>query len=376
MKLTRNLVISSALLLLLSQPAWARLKLVTLPDRQATQVQLENDNDTLLSEERELNLQAGVTQVDFAWQNVQIQPQSIRLSVLEQQEPVQLLNVSYPPSAQALVWEIASPKAQTVRVRISYLLQNIDRLVTYQGNVNKAETELNLLGFVVLRNFSGEDLSETQFQFGQDQSFTGSVRDKETKRVQFSKVDKILIQKRFIFDARILPWEPELAAESVGIPVLYEFKNTPENALGLHPLLAGKARLFIDDGKGGQIFLGEDQAAFTPVGEKIRLNIGNSRDVVVTQRKLSETRVSERRNNKNQVVLYDMETVMQVTLENFREQPALVTVKESMPDEWTMQSSSLPFEKQQHDLIEFDVTIPAKDKLVLDYSYVQQNVRP
>lgn len=376
MKLTRNLVISSALLLLLSQSAWARLKLVTLPDRQATQVQLENDNDTLLSEERELNLQAGVTQVDFAWQNVQIQPQSIRLSVLEQQEPVQLLNVSYPPSAQALVWEIASPKAQTVRVRISYLLQNIDRLVTYQGNVNKAETELNLLGFVVLRNFSGEDLSETQFQFGQGQSFTGSVRDKETKRVQFSKVDKIPIQKRFIFDARILPWEPELAAESVGIPVLYEFKNTPENALGLYPLLAGKARLFIDDGKGGQIFLGEDQAAFTPVGEKIRLNIGNSRDVVVTQRKLSETRVNERRNNKNQVVLYDMETVMQVTLENFREQPALVTVKESMPDEWTMQSSSLPFEKQQHDLIEFEVTIPAKDKLVLDYSYVQQNVRP
>lgn len=376
MKLTRSLVVSSALLLLLSQSAWARLKLVTLPDRQATQVQLENDSDTLLSEERELNLQAGVTQVDFAWQNVQIQPQSIRLMVLEQQEPVQLLNVSYPPSAQALVWEIASPKAQTVRVRISYLLQNLDRLVTYQGNVNKAETELNLLGFVVLRNFSGEDLSDTQFQFGQGQAFTGSVQNQETKRVQFFNVSKIPIEKRFVFDARVLPWEPELAAESVGIPVLYEFKNTTANALGQHPLLAGKARLFIADGKDGQIFLGEDQTTFTPVGEKISLNIGNSRDVVVTQRKLSEKRLNERRNRDNEVVLYDVETVMQVTLENFREQPALVTVIESMPNEWTMQSSSLPFKQQQYDLIEFEVTIPAQDKLLLDYTYLQQNVRP
>jgi hypothetical protein len=261
-------------------------------------------------------------------------------------------------------------------VRISYLLRGLDRLVTYRGQVNQAETELQLTGFMVLRNFSGEHLVQTEFQPGQGEAFTGAVQHQETKRIQFFSTAPLPIQKRFVFDARYLPWEPELAAHNVGIPVFYEFTNTAANGLGQHPLWAGNVRLYGADGQEGVIFLGEDKAAFTPVGETSRLNIGQSRDVVVTQRKMAEQRLNERRNHKNRLVLYDTEETMQVILENFRDQPALVTLKEGMPLEWEMKTNSHQFTRENNQLIEFELTIPPRDKITVNYTFYQRNIRP
>ncbi|OUD12542.1 hypothetical protein [Thioflexithrix psekupsensis] len=354
-------------------PVEARIKLVALPERQATQVQLENEQHTLLSEERELNLQAGSTEIDFSWQNVQILPDSIHLMVLEQQAPVRLLSVSYPPNAQALVWTISSPNAQTIRVRINYLLRHLDRLITYEAKANAKETQLELMGSLVLRNFSGEDLFNTQFQLAADQFVKTDLRNQETKRLQFLLKTAIPMQKRFVFDARVLPWEPELQEKNVGIPVFYELKNTAESQLGQMALWAGKTRLYGTDSQGGKVFLGEDRAAFTPVGDTLSLQIGESRDVVVTQRVLSEKRLNERRNHKNQVVLYDVEETMQVTLENFRDESVLMTLKQGMDSEWEMMKTSHPFVQKSFDLIEFELNLPAREKVVVDYTYQRRH---
>jgi len=98
--------------LMISPAAWARIKLVALPDRQATVVRLDNPAATLVEEERILTLQEGVNKIDFSWKGVKIQTNSIRLTVLDQQQPVSLLSVSYPNHEEALVWEVGSPVAQ------------------------------------------------------------------------------------------------------------------------------------------------------------------------------------------------------------------------------------------------------------------------
>ena len=54
-------------------------------------------------------------------------------SVLDHPEGVNLLSVSYPPGEAALVWEISSAGDYAETVRISYLLSNIDRLITYKA---------------------------------------------------------------------------------------------------------------------------------------------------------------------------------------------------------------------------------------------------
>ena len=360
--------------LLLPNFAEARTKLVALPERENTVVRLDNPSATLLEEERVLTLQQGVNQIDFSWKGVQIVPDSIRLTVLEQPQAVSILNVSYPPNEQALIWEISSPQGQEVRVRISYLLNNIDRLVSYEAKVRKDESALDLHSFVILRNFSGENLPLIRFQLDYGDSFQSAVLTGETKRMHSFTAANLPIQKHFIFDAANMPWEPKEQADNVGIPVQYVLDNTAEKGLGKHALWNGKARLFSEDGQQSTIFVGEDNAALTPVGQKLRLKLGDSRDVVVTQRKMSEQRQNERRNFKNEVILYDLEQVMHVEIENFKSQPAVVSLREPMPEEWDMRDSSHSFERKHSRLIQFDVPIPAKQKVKVDYTYLQRNI--
>lgn len=151
--------------------AEARIKLVALPERTDTVVRLDNPQATLIEEERVLTLQKGVNKVDFSWNGVSIDADSIRLQVLDNPDKVVLLNVSYPPNEPALVWEISSNDALEERVRISYLLSNIDRLITYKAVANKAETDVGLKSFLVLRNFSGEDFENARVLLDYGEAF-------------------------------------------------------------------------------------------------------------------------------------------------------------------------------------------------------------
>ncbi|KHD07049.1 hypothetical protein PN36_24560 [Candidatus Thiomargarita nelsonii] len=377
MKLTTYFIFMTVFSLLLIESSWARIKLVALPEREATVVRLDNPSATLLEEERVLTLQKGLNQVDFSWKGVEIRPDSIRLTVLKQPQAVTVLSVSYPPNEQALVWEFASPSGQQVRVRISYLLNKIDRLITYQAVVRKDESNLDLSSFLVLRNFSGENLPASRFQLDYGEAFESAVLSGETKRMQFFTAKKLPIKKRFTFDAAQLPWDPKQVGNNVGIPVHYELENTTDNGLGKHALWDGKARLYGEDGQGSTLFLGEDKAKFTPVGQPLKLIIGDSRDVVVTQRKMSQQRLNERRNAKrNRVVLHDTEETMRVEIENFKEQAVFVTLKERMPAEWVMKKASHSYQREHNREIHFDIAVPAKDKVVVIYSYYRRNIRP
>ena len=155
-----NKLIAIMLVLACAAVTQARIKLVALPERAATVVRLDNPTATLIEEERVLTLQKGINKIDFSWKGVSIDADSIRLSVLEHPDKVILLNVSYPPDEAALVWEINSDKDYAEKVRISYLLSNIDRLITYKAIADKAETAVDLKSYLVLRNFSGEDFAK------------------------------------------------------------------------------------------------------------------------------------------------------------------------------------------------------------------------
>nr|NIP55644.1 hypothetical protein [Phycisphaerae bacterium]NIU12202.1 hypothetical protein [Phycisphaerae bacterium]NIU60038.1 hypothetical protein [Phycisphaerae bacterium]NIW94630.1 hypothetical protein [Phycisphaerae bacterium] len=127
--------------------AQARIKLVALPERAATVIRLDNPQWTLIEEERVLTLQKGLNKVDFSWKGVSIDADSIRLRALDHPDKVTLLSVSYPPNEAALVWDISSDSDYAETVRISYLLRNIDRLITYKAVADKAETMVNLKSY-------------------------------------------------------------------------------------------------------------------------------------------------------------------------------------------------------------------------------------
>lgn len=378
----KTLLTGMVILAAAASVAQARTKLVALPERDATVIRLDNPRFTLIEEERILTLQKGLNKVDFSWKAVSIDPDSIRLIVLDHPEQVKLLNVSFPPGEPALIWEIASEGDYAETVRISYLLSNIDRLVTYKAVADKAETQLDLNSYIVLRNFSGEDFDNATVLLDYGDSFEQGIAHEETKQMLFLKAPKVPITKIWTWDAGKLPWDPErLENQNIGVPVSYRIMNTEDGGLGEFALHGGKARLFQDDGRDSTIFLGEDNSDLVPVGQKTELYIGDSRDIVVTQRKMIDTQINIRRNNRDEIVLFDTDELITAKIENFKDTPAVLTMIQHIPGQWEMKDCNLEYTRKEASRLEFEIELPARDDKgpgvkELNMRYSRINVRP
>jgi hypothetical protein len=296
--------------------------------------------------------------------------------VLDPKNKIALLNVSYPPNEGALVWQLNAPEAFNARVRISYLLKNIDRLVTYKGVAEQDESQLDLESYLILRNFSGEDFNSTKILLDYGQAFEKSVKNEETKQLLFIQKPGLPIRKTYKWNAREKPWDPKQLSENVGIPLFYTLYNTAEKGLGGNALWGGKARVFQKDGHGSTIFLGEDTVGFTPVGDKMELYIGDSRDIVVIQKKMVDRMVNVRRNKSSDIVLYDNEERIETVVENFKDKPGTIVLTEYIPGEWAMESNSHPYELKNHETLEFSLELKSKEKVTLNLHYFRKNLRP
>jgi hypothetical protein len=373
--------------------AQGRIKLVALPERAATVIRLDNPQATLIEEERVLTLQKGLNKVDFSWKSVFIDADSIRLAALDHPDKVTLLSVSYPPDEAALVWDISSDGDYAETVRISYLLSNIDRLITYKAVADKAETKVDLKSFIILRNFSGEDFEKARVLLDYGEAFEQGIDHEETKQLLFLKAPEVPIQKIWTFDAAKLPWDPEeLENRNVGIPVSYRIVNNTNSGLGKFALWGGKARIYQDDGHESTIILGEDNAILVPVGEKMELYIGDSRDIVVTQRKTKDERENVRRHNvnRNRIILYDTDEEITAKIENFKDSPAVLTMIQHIPGQWDMESCTLDgrrlrldtdYKKKDANTLEFEITLPGRTESgpatrEFKMNYHRRNIRP
>jgi hypothetical protein len=395
----RMTLMAIVLLLAVSGIVRARIKLVALPERADTVIRLDNPRWTLIEEERVLTLQQGENKVDFSWKGVSIDSDSIRLQPLDHLDPnkVLLRSVSYPPGEAALVWEIYCVSDYAERVRISYLLRNIDRLITYKAIADNAETMVDLTSFLVLRNFSGEDFEQVKVLLDYGRAFDKQgTKHEETKQLLFLKRPEVPITKVWTFDAGRLPWDPEEIDENVGIPVSYRIINDAKSGLGEFALWGGKARLFQDDGHESTIFLGEDVTGQVPVGEKTELYIGDSRDIVVTQRQMKKEMKDRLKNDDGRVVLYNSDEIITAKIENFKDSPAVLTMIQHMPGEWVMEKCTLDGVKAKYVkkgakshqarglpvfTIEFEIKLKARTEegpatRNLKMHYLRKNIRP
>jgi hypothetical protein len=365
----------SLLLVLMSLTAHARIKLVSLPEREKVVIRLENRQATLVEEERVLTLQKGINQVDFSWKGVGIDPDSIRLTILSHPDRVKLLNVSYPPSESALVWEIASEEAWEEKVRVSYLLKGIDSLTAYKALAHKAEKQIDFRSYLILRNFSGENFQSARIFLDFGESFEQNTVHEQTQQMLLFTATEVPIEKVWTFDARIQPWDPTRLEVNVGIPVSYRIKNIEENRLGKFALPQGKVRVFQEDGHESTIFLGEDIIDYVPVGEKSTIRIGDSRDIVITQQKMHTKNINVRRNKDNLVVLYDTDEKIYAKIENFKDQPAVLTMIQQIPGQWDMADCNMKYTLKDSSTLEFEIRLAPGEKKELNMRYYRRNVR-
>lgn len=326
-----------------AQTAWGRIKLATLPVRERVEIQLDNGAATLVEEERIVPLlkstpQAGNNQIDFSWSNTQIDKDSIQfrpigiredekfrpIKAADGREEVSVINVAYPPGENALVWEVYAAEACAVKVRVSYLISNLTRTFSYRAVADKAETKLTLVNYILLTNYSGEEFGNAGVWAGFGPRFLKPVDQQQDIRLRLHTFDTVPIQKTFTFDwythGALSPEKP-LASR---VLMHYQLHNDKQHGLGAFPLQAGKVRIFIQDGRGGEAFLGEDWAKLTPLEDKLRLSLGEARDVVCTRI------IAENRRNNVRGNLFDQEVVIKYEVENFKDQPVTLDIVEQI----------------------------------------------
>ena len=388
---TRIAFVLIAALAFAAQTTQARVKLVALPERARVVVALGNPDATLVEEERLITLQKGVNKVDFSWRGVNIDASSIQVRALGNPDKVVVLNTSYPPNENALIWEISSPASQEERVRISYLLSGLNRDVVYKAVAETDEKALTLRNYLRLRNDSGEDLTDAELNIGYGAGFKKTIAHEEVLEMLSERIEALPIKKVLTWDAANLPWDPEYEKKTVGIPLSYVITNNTASKLGTHTLLPGKVRIFIktkeqpekDGDKPGEgvAFTGEDWAQLTPVDREMKLYIGQSRDVKVTQRQTKKDRTNIRRNNNNQDVMWDTDDIYKIEIENFKKQPVNFVVVEHIPGYWKMVENTHPkeFKKKDAFTFEYNLTLPPEtsgtNKTVVTFNLNRLNVQ-
>jgi len=322
------LAILPALAALTPEIAQARIKLITLPVRQRVEIQLDHPNATLVEEERIVPLVRGVNQVDFSWANTQIDAGTILFRVLpsgDDSQPVdaKVLSVSYPPNENALVWQVSANRSGSARVRISYLLGNLQKSFNYRAVASRDESSLTLTQYIRLENFANEEFLSTGVWAGFGPRFLKPIGINETKQMLMEKYENVPFRKTYTADPQQFGYL-DRPKNKLTVPMHYVLKNDKTNRLGRTPLQFGKVRIFQDDGRGSTAFLGEDWGRFTPLDDEMKLYVGTAQDIVVVR--------TIDRNRQKRVTgnLYDREVIVKYEIENFKDKAVTLDVAESV----------------------------------------------
>ena len=316
-------VVAALVVAVLAQSAEARIKLATLPVRSRVEIQLDNANATLVEEERVVTLLVGTNQIDFSWSNTQIDKYTILFRPLEVGDTVRVIHVAYPPGENALVWQVFADKAGPVRVRISYLIGNLNRTFSYRATAEFDESSLTLRNYMRVWNFSGEEFGPSGVWAGIGQYFRKEMGLQESKEMLLEKFLKVPIKKQFIFNWRTGRPVPDEPFQKY-VTMHYVLKNDEANQLGKFPLPYGKVRIFQKDGRGGEAFTGEDWGKFTPIDDEMKLYLGLARDVKV------ERTVKRNKNHSVHGNHYHQEVIVQYKMQNFKKDAAVLDIEEDM----------------------------------------------
>ncbi len=307
-----------------------------------------------------------------------------------------------------LQWLLQSAEAGEQQVEITYLAGGMNWTADYNLLLNDAETALDLRGWVTLNNHSGRafndarlklvagdlsriepqpamlesramamDMMEEQApQVEQRELFEYqlyqvarpvTIKDNETKQIEFVSGDEITATTFFVFDASpqisgyVSPIDyPDGWPGGGDVLTFLEFNTGENSGLGAD-LPAGRMRVYQQDVDGAGLLIGENRIDHSPQGEDVTILLGKAFDLVGERKQTNFEAVSRT------VVRESFE----IALRNRKDTEAVeIRVPERLYrwSEWEVSESSAPFEKLDAATIEFRVSLAPGAEEVLSYT--------
>jgi hypothetical protein len=152
------------IIIAITSSVYAKVDLVTLPERDTVQLTIYNSADmTLARESRAITLKKGQNELQFSWENTLIDPTSLEMLPKAHVGEIDIANLTFPPRVRNLgLWNIKSEFSGKVPIEITYLTSGLSWRAFYMGTLTENEQKMRLQGYVRVTNNSGEDYENSQ----------------------------------------------------------------------------------------------------------------------------------------------------------------------------------------------------------------------
>ena len=310
-----------------------------------------------------------------------------------------------------LVWRLLASRDGKQDVEITYLTGGVSWQADYVLKLAADERSLDLDGWVTISNLSGATFKDAllklvagDLQRLPEPGFAGNeydmlraapteaaaqvqqreffeyhlyqvprpvtVRDNETKQIEFVRAPGVGAEKFFVYDGLQCAsyyWycayggypqtDPSYGvASNPKVMVMVEFDTDDVDA----DLPRGRVRVYQEDVDGAALLIGEDSIDHTPKGETVRLYIGDAFDIVGERIQTDFRRPSEK----------SIEETYRIVLRNHKDEAVEVRAVEHLFrwTNWRILRSSHSYDEMDSSTIEFLVRIPPEGETELTYT--------
>jgi len=286
-----------------------------------------------------------------------------------------------------LEWKIQSAAASRIEAELGYITGGLSWQASYNLVSPEKGDTLDVVGWITMQNRSGRDFEEarinlmagdvakvepantmmgermiamavvadapgvTEKAFDEFHLYSlprpTSLRDRETKQVEFLRAGGVKSETVYIFDVHRGP----------KISVFREFRNSKENQLGI-PLPQGRMRFYRSNGAQLE-FTGESEIDHTPTDELVKIQTGDAFDLVA-ERKITNSTRDDANHRATEA--------FEILLKNRKKEPVTIRLVEhlGMPVNWQISANSDPFEKKSSNEIEFRIPVkPGEERKVV-----------
>jgi hypothetical protein len=427
MKITLSFFSLLTAAMLFQASAFARINVVTLPDRDSVQLTIYNSVDlTMVKETRFLTFRKGLNKLEFSWANTLIDPTSLEFRALTHADEVELLDVSFPPRVEnTLEWRINSEYAGEVQVEIRYFTSGIKWSADYVAEVNKPEKLMDFAGHVRVTNNSGEDYENAEVRLvvgtirlvedivtlarrGMDKDKTISLstlapaaaaqvrgamadslgRAEEAKKER--EITKEALSEYFLYTVEgrdTIPngWSKRLPSfRAANVPLIsyykyererwndqvmrhYRFKNDKANQLGNEPLPDGdvKAFRFVTADK-LYSFVGRTTVKYIPLDEQVEMEMGHDAEVLVKPVLMNWEKAGIRFSNEGNITGWTIKETWEIEVQNSKEIDVVLDVRRNFQGDWSIKTEA-KFEKVDSNKIKFVLPLKSLEKRKITY---------
>jgi hypothetical protein len=303
-----------------------------------------------------------------------------------------------------LVSELASARAGTQTVELSYLSGGRSWKADYVAELNEKDDALDLNGWVTLANRSGTSYPGARLQLvagdvnrvreelamsakvGRTRAVPESraadmaqetlfeyhlytlqrpttIENNQTKQVALLAGVGVPVHKELVLQGNDYYYRSSVGnlGQKMKVGVFVQFENREASRLGL-PMPKGVVRVYKKDSAGNAQFVGEDRIDHTPKNERVRLKLGEAFDVTADKKQ-----TDFKRRDSFSPWSYVHESAYEIVLRNAKSEAVTVVVREPVPGDWTMLEESQRHKKVAAGTAEWNIRVPAEGNTTLRY---------